>query len=286
MSNILFLGSALSVYQDDAGVIWDATLVKHNVEEQVEVLRIQLLRNSKSQRFHAWYFQYQFGSTEESNSIALVGALNLARRTFKETFKSFSGLAWEHRHAPPPSNGWFFLEMHHREAPIFTSEIDPLPASVENVLKIIFTSGNLKNYVQCLTSHGRSVLLGTTVDKKKLLLGIAVLGKLMEFTDPQLPLEGHSKARKRLCEIYGTLILTDITLSAASDTVRQELESLDLLLKLHDACEILEKNSQSSSLAMSQISQVLGLAKMTPGMYILLVPCCCRFLSALQKTKA
>jgi poly [ADP-ribose] polymerase len=46
--------------------------------------------------------------------------------------------------------------------------------------------------------------------------------------------------------------------------VRKELESLELLLKLQDASEIL-KSSHSSSMALSQISQVLCLAKMEPG---------------------
>lgn len=105
------------------------------------------------------------------------------------------------------------------------------------------------------------------MEKKKLLLGTAVLGKLMELTNPQLALGDHSKAKKRLCEIYKSLILTNGTLSDINDIVRQELESLDLLLKLHDASEILGKKSQSSSLAMGQISQVLGLARMTPGIY-------------------
>ncbi|KAJ5416864.1 uncharacterized protein N7487_000414 [Penicillium crustosum] len=207
----------VSVYQDDAGLIWDATLVNADGEEQVDVLRIQLLQvHGKSQLFHTWDLQYRFGSSEESDP----GKIDMI---------------------PPRSKGWFFLEMHHREAPIFTSEISPLPASVENVLKIIFTSGNLKNYVQFLTRYGRSVLLGTTVDKKKLLVGIAVLDKLMELTNPQVALGGHSNVKNRLCKIYESLILTNMSISAANDTIRQELESLDLLLKLHDASKILEK---------------------------------------------
>ncbi|KAJ5979086.1 hypothetical protein N7501_002428 [Penicillium viridicatum] len=262
--NYLPSSGTVSVYQDDTGLIWDATLVKPDGEQQVRVLRLQLLWHGKTQMFQTWSMQYRFESTKKSKSTADVGSLNGAKRTFKAKFKSFSGLTWEDRHALPPSEGWLFLEMHHREAPIFTSEISPLPASVENVLKIIFTSGNLKNYVQWLNHHGRGVFLGTTADKKKLLVGIAVLGKLMELTSPQLPPGEHSEAKKRLCEIYEGLILTNLTLSDDNDTVRQELESLDLLLKLRDASEILEKNSQSSSLAMSQITQVLGLAKMTP----------------------
>lgn len=266
----LLLGSALSVFQDDTGLIWDATLVRPGVEKQVEVVRIQLLVHGQSQMFHTWDLRYQFGSSKESNSIGNVGSLDSAKRMFKAKFKSLSYLAWEVRHAFPRPKAWIFLEMHYREVPIFTSETSQLPASVENVLKIIFTSGNLKNYVTFLNNHGRNVLLESKVDKKKLLVGIEVLGKLMELTNPQLaPGDHHSKAKKRLCTIYESLILTNLTLSDTNDTVRQELESLDLLLKLRDASEILEKKTQSSSLAMSQISQVLGLAKMLPGIYFL-----------------
>lgn len=261
------LGSTLSVYQDDAGLAWDATLVRSGQNKAVEVSRIQLLVHGESQTFHTWDLQYEFGSAEESNSIGKAGTLDSAKRTFRAKFKSHSHLAWKDRHAIPNAKGWIFLGTHHREAPIFTSKTTPLPASVENVLKIIFTSGNLPNYLRLLHTRGRSVLIENKVDKKKLLVGIAVLGKLMDLTNPQLAPVYSSKARKRLCTIYERLILTNLTLSDTKDTVRQEFESLDLLLKLRDASEILEKESQSSSLAMSQISQVLGLAKMTPGTY-------------------
>ncbi|CAG8027222.1 unnamed protein product [Penicillium nalgiovense] len=235
-------------------------------DKAVEVSRIQLLVHGESQTFHTWDLQYKFGSSEESNSIGNAGTLDSAKRTFRAKFKSRSHLAWKDRHAIPNAKGWIFLETHPGEAPIFTSKTTPLPASVENVLKIIFTSGNLQNYLHLLHTHGRNVLVENKVDKRKLLVGIAVLGKLMDLTDPELALAPvyRSKARKRLCTIYESLILTNLILSDTKDTVRQELESLDLLLKLRDASEILEKESQSSSLAMSQISQVLGLAKMTP----------------------
>ncbi|KGO68804.1 hypothetical protein PITC_076860 [Penicillium italicum] len=257
--------STLSVYQDDAGLIWDATLVRQDVKNQVEVLRIQLLVDDESRMFHTWDLKYQFGSSQESTSMGDVGSLDSAKRTFETKFKSFSHLAWEDRHAASDSKGSIFLETHHREAPILNSETSPLPASVEKVLKIIFTSGSLNNYVTCLYNHGRRILLEAKVDKKKLLVGIAVLGKLMKLTNPQLATGDNSNTKKRLCKIYESLILKNVTLATAHDTVRQELESLDLLLKLRDASEILEKKSQSFSLAMSQITEVLGLATMTPG---------------------
>ncbi|KAJ5836793.1 hypothetical protein N7447_002819 [Penicillium robsamsonii] len=259
--------TTLSVWQDDAGLIWNATLVRDGVKKQVEVLRLQLLVHRESQAFHAWSLQYQFGSSKESKVVGNVGTLESAKDTFEETFKLFSGLVWEDRHGIPTSKGWIFLEMHHREVPILSTEVSLLPASVENVLKIIFTTGNLKSYLNVLNSHGRSVSFMNEMDKNKLLIGIAVLGKLTELTNPELAPGKHSKVQKRLCKIYESLVLTNRTFSGANDTVRQELESLELLLKLRDASQILERNSQSASLAMSQISQeVIGVFRLErPG---------------------
>ncbi|KAG0155827.1 hypothetical protein PDIDSM_3000 [Penicillium digitatum] len=117
----------------------------------------------------------------------------------------------------------------------------PLPASVENVLTIIFESKILENYFKFLSSQGRRVLLKKKLDKRILFIDIAVLDKLMKLSDPQLAPGDHSITRKRFCKIYESMMLTDLTFSDTNDTARQELESLDLLLKLHDASEILGK---------------------------------------------
>ncbi|KAJ5958351.1 uncharacterized protein N7479_005501 [Penicillium vulpinum] len=256
--------STLSVWQDVTGLIWDATLVRARLKKQVQVLRIQLLVHRELQTFHTWDLQCQFGSSEASKSVGAMGSFDSAKHTFEEKFKSLSGLAWEDRNAIPSSKGWFVLEMHHRDVPVFTSEISLLPTSIENVLKIIFTSGTFKGYLNLLNRLGRNILVANKVDKKRLVFGIAVLGKLMELTNPELAPGDHSQAKKSLCRIYESLILKTGFLSDANDTIRKELESLDLLLMLHDASEILERKFQSSSLAMSQISQVLGLAKLLP----------------------
>ncbi|OQE40184.1 hypothetical protein PENCOP_c006G04340 [Penicillium coprophilum] len=255
----------LSVWQDDTGLIWDALLVRAGKKNSVDVVRIQLLVDRELEMFHTWDLQCRFGSSKESKSIGDVGTFNSAKDTFEEKFKLFSGLAWEDRHDVPTSKGWIFLEMHHREVPIFTGEITTLPASVENVLSIIFRTGTFKSYLGLLNHRGRSIALTNKVDKKKLLVGIAVLSKLMELTNPGVAPGKHFKVKKRLCNIYERLILTDLPLSGTNDTVRQELESLELLLKLHDASEILERESRSVSLAMSQICQALGLAEMLPA---------------------
>ncbi|KAJ5165327.1 uncharacterized protein N7500_007157 [Penicillium coprophilum] len=247
--------ATLSVWQDDTGLIWDATLVRAYKRKSVEVVRIQLLVDRKLEIFHTWDLQCRFGSSKESKSIGDVGTFESAKDTFEEKFKLLSGLAWEDRHHVPTSKGWIFLELHHREAPIFTSEITTLPASVENVLSIIFTTGTFKTYLGLLNHHGRSIALTNKVDKKKLLISIAILGKLMELTNPGMALDKHSIIKRRLCHIYESLILTNLPLSGTNDTVRQELESLELLLKLYDASEILERESRSELIGVFRLER-------------------------------
>ncbi|KXG49796.1 uncharacterized protein PGRI_057640 [Penicillium griseofulvum] len=254
------IGDTLSVWEDETGLIWDATLVRVGLKNQVEVFRIQLLVHHESQTFHTWDIQYQFGSSENSKSIGDMGSLESAKETFEEKFQLYSGSAWEDRHTPNfKGEGWIPLQMY-REVPIDTDEISTLPASVENVLKIIFMPGNLKKYLDSLNTNGRNLLRGTKVDKKKLLIGVAVLGKLMELTsmdsiNPELRSSNHLQWKKELRRIYATLILKNQTLLDSKDTIRQELESLELLVKLRNASKIQEKKCLSSSLVMSQISQ-------------------------------
>ncbi|KAJ5198874.1 hypothetical protein N7472_004078 [Penicillium cf. griseofulvum] len=257
----------LAVWQDDTGLIWDATLVRVGLKKQVEVFRIQLLVHHESEMFHTWDLHYEFGSSEDSKSIGNVGNLESAKDMFEEKFELYSGSAWEDRDIPSLEGEAYISLQIHREVPIITDEISPLPAGVENVLKIIFKPGNLKKYLDSLNTYGRNLLSGTKVDKKKLLIGIAVLSKLMEPTNPDLVSDNHSQWRKELCRIYRTLILKNKTFSDCNDTIRQELESLELLVKLCNASEIQEKKCLSSSLAMSQVSQgVIGIFRLErPG---------------------
>jgi len=254
------LGRWLSVWLDDAGVTWDSTMVKLNSKSQVQVLRMQLLFDNASKEFHVWDFQYRHGlSSSKEIKVGLLGDFDLAKQDFLSRFKSFTGLSWNERYSGPHQDSWIPLETSHREIPIITNEIVKLPEQVERVLKIIFESSPLTSYVAALNRRGRSVSFEDKLKKKKFQIGFAVLEKQIK-----IGISGSTIQAISLAGIYQKLMLPNLNPLQDLTEARKELESLELLLKLQDASEIL-KNSQSSSMALSQISQVLGLAKMEPG---------------------
>ncbi|KAJ5795055.1 Peptidase S10 serine carboxypeptidase [Penicillium paradoxum] len=208
----------LAVWQDE-GLIWDATLASLDATgSQVRILRIQLLHHQESQQFHIWEFEYRTGSSEESKSVGTIGGLESAKLAFETAFENLSGLVWEKRHATPIENNWVFLEMDHKENLILPSEIIKLPASVENVLEFIFKSGNMNVYTGILTNSGRNVLQGGKLEKKKLLVGVAVLKKLMKLTKASKPTPDKKiKAKGVLGRIYQSLILTANALSVVQN---------------------------------------------------------------------
>lgn len=267
------LGTELAVWQDDEGLIWDATLVKVGATKtQVNIMRIQLLVHRGSNSFHAWHSPFQSGSSGNEQLPVREGSLDSAKLSFEKKFRKYSGLEWTDRHALSLSK-WICLERIHREDPILTSKTNMLPPSVEKVLKFIFESANLDNYVQALTQHGRHVMTHTMLEKEKLLIGIAILSKLMKLISSPETSDNKDKARDRLVQTYKRVSLASSGVAtnaslATENEVRQELESLDLLLRLKNASEIMEKKPSPSSLALSQISHVLSLAEMVPGINI------------------
>jgi poly [ADP-ribose] polymerase len=222
---------------------------------------MQLLFNNESKTYHVWHFQYQPGSSNAQGqpNVSSPGHLASAKDDFLSKFKSFTGLSWDARCSDPLPGSWISLEMSHRDVPIITSEIVKLPEQVEKVLNIIFESSQVERYVAALNNQGRGVSVQYKLDRKKLQIGFAILKKQIKLC------ASDSLEAKKLARIYQKLILgpNGSPLHDLRD-VRKELESLELLLKLQYASEIL-KSSGSSSMALSQISQVLGLAKMEPG---------------------
>lgn len=263
-------GDKLAVWQDDDGLIWDATLIKvGSSASQVTLMikRIQLLHCDESQKSHIWELNSHIGSTEETKWVGDLHSLQIGKVAFEEKLKSYSGHSWKDRDADPIDSFWIYLEIKHRESLILTGEIGELPSSVKKVLEFIFKSRNLDAYTQAMKSTGRSILHDKTVEKRKLVIGIAVLSRLMTLGKTPEPTPGTmSQAKQTLLWIYQWFYLQTSTSSITEKDVRHELESLDLLLKLHDAKEIL-KNQSQRSLALSQVSQALGLAKMLPGGY-------------------
>jgi poly [ADP-ribose] polymerase len=156
---------------------------------------------------------------------------------------------------------WIFVEISHREAPIITQEVLTLPKKVEDVLKLVFESSDLDGYVASLNARGRRVAFTGPRWKRVFQIGLAILEKQMKLDTS----EANTEMRNKLATAYRQLVVgPSAELLKSPDAARKELESLELVLKLKDAKDILQ-NSPVSSVAFSQIIQVLGLPKLDPS---------------------
>jgi hypothetical protein len=250
---------------DASGVTWDSTMIKLH-DRKVRALRMQLLLRRETGQFQVCDFWYEPHSPDTKMlNLGEPGDFASAKQQFLSRFKSFTGLSWDGRYSERVKGHWIFLELSHREAPIISSQVVDLPKEVEKVLKLIFESSPLATYAGALKQMGRDVSFENKRKSREFQIGLAVLKK-----EIKLGASGSSGKAKTLTSIYQRLSLSPLTQSGGVAQkerpyeARKELESLDLLLKMHDANEIL-KSSGLSSMGLSQISQVLGLAKMEPG---------------------
>ncbi|KAJ5135725.1 uncharacterized protein N7515_005003 [Penicillium bovifimosum] len=262
----------LSVWQDAEGVVWDATLVNdHKDGRNGVVMCIQLLMCQEPQRFHTWAFEYKVGHILSSNeSIGASGSLNSAKKVFETMFKKFSGLAWEDRHALPLEDKWIFVETHqrHHGDQIPTTQVTTLKPGVDRVLGLILTSSIIENQYNNLIRKicGTLQRSGTPqldVQGKSYLIGVAILGRLTALAGGTKA-DNVSLCKERLLRACNTLIPMPKYYRITIESAESRLKSLDLLSKLHNAGRIL-RSDPSSPLALSHISQMIGLAEIDPA---------------------
>jgi hypothetical protein len=268
----LILGSTLSVWQDAEGVVWDATLVNHEPEgeQKLDVLRIQLLVCQGSQGFHTWGFGYQIGTSKESKSVGDVGSLDSAKKAFETMFKNSSGLAWEDRHALPLEDKWIFVEPDHKERHTPTTQLDTSTTSVDQVLGVILSPKMILEsyYTQLIQKSCRNLVsLDDKVQGKMYLFGVAILRRLTTLTRGTKD-NNTSLCKERLLKTFNRLIPKNVPTTMKS--FKTTLEALNHLGKMHNA-KYSWRSDPSSPWALSLASEVMGLAKMDPGMEALCI---------------
>lgn len=255
-------GERVSVWFDDSGFVWDATLV--NLKSKAtgsRLMHLQLLFDSESKEFVIWT-SWHYPSVSGSNKLSVHLNLDSAKDSFLSEFKCRTGLHWNDRHSDPRLERWASLEISPREVPLITKDGSELPTKVKNVLETMFKGISLQNYSNMLTSHGRNVVLTDKMSQRKLQIGLAMLKKQLDIK--KFGFSG--KLIQNLGTMYKELVLSPHVKPLSSPyEVRKELDTLGLLLKLHIAGEV-SKISGYSSLSLGQISQAIGLAKMDPGM--------------------
>lgn len=269
------------VWLDKSGIIWDATLVRMSCDVPSEVLRMQIIHGNSEGTAARWVYHRGYdgpgdmsdidNSDDElsdctntsSNQIAGEHhSRHAAKKRFREDFQRLTGLSWHNRNDVPHIDHWIFLDMAYPETLIMGDYVVNLPQQVEDIMKMIFQSKYLKDYVYLLHKKGCEVKLKTTEQQRNLRIGLACLEKHMKMRDSEIPCRAEYKLERISHEmIKGSAEFPNRKIEA----VMVELDSLNLLLKLHDATKILTR-SPTPSLGLSRVAYALNVAKMNPGM--------------------
>ncbi|KAJ6034592.1 uncharacterized protein N7446_009344 [Penicillium canescens] len=270
----------LSVWMDDAGEIWDATLMNTvtHVEGQkrsqaTSIIRLQLILDSNSDKYYVFQVQREIPTTRDEPSSTtheeFCDTLDGARCDFEGRFRSQSGLLWKDRHEIPKDDRFVSLELQYEEPVVLVSEKCAFAQSVEDVLGLIFKKGDFERFVNSMSTYGRRMDLAGQFKGHTLQAGIAILRKIVELYG-KIAMKSCGPQVDNLCNLYSVLMVNgaqDFTYNQPGlAPIMGELMTLDLAIKLHTASNILRrKNSRlNTSMTMRQISHALGLAKLTP----------------------
>lgn len=265
---------------DDAGEIWDATLMRtithvegQRTSQATSIIRLQLIFDSNSDEYYVFEVQREIPTTGEDPSITthegFRNTLDGARCDFEERFRGQSGLLWKNRHEIPKDDRFVFVELQYEEPLILVSKKCAFAQSVEKVLSLIFQKGDLERFVDSMSTYRRRMDLAGQFNGHTLQAAIAILRKIVDLYG-KIAMKSCGPQVDNLCNLYSVLMVN----GARNFTCNQpglapimgELMTLDLAIKLHTSSNILKTNRRlNTSMTMRQISHALGLAKLTPG---------------------
>lgn len=197
---VVLLGGS-TVWINDEGVIWDATLVK-NVSQEMPgkdaivfdavVHRMQIIFNVKTQMCHAWflittsnpllpYTQYSLGK----------GDLQSALEIFERDFEHQTGLSWSNRRKDPIKDKFIFIPRCYEDEAKFSpvtlpkdiAQLTPtFPDSVINVLNMVFGPNSKFVYFLESMSEGRLKIDSESVTEHTIQVGYALLNRICQLS--------------------------------------------------------------------------------------------------------
>lgn len=104
-----------SVYVDDNGIIFDATLNQTNASNNNnKFYRIQLLSKDSAGKYVTWTRWGRVGENGQ-NAAFPNQSLDSAKAIFEKKFKDKSGLLWENRLDPPKMGKYTFIERNYED---------------------------------------------------------------------------------------------------------------------------------------------------------------------------
>jgi poly [ADP-ribose] polymerase len=286
--------SDATVYIDDAGLIWDATLNQTvSASNANKFYRVQLLVG-KNQQYITWTRWGRVGEHGQSARLG-SGGLEEAIRHFEAKFKNKSGLKWEDRLATPKNGKYTFLERNYEEDD--EDEEDEkdvkkengakqengvkvesgLSKPVQSLMKFIFNNNHVLEALAAMSYDAKKMPLGK-LSKRTLTNGFLALKELSELI--AAPASANAKyglpyinAIESLSDRYYTLIPHVFGRNrpptlGSNEQIKKEVELLEALTDMDVTNEIMKDNQGADEIhELDRQFKSLGMEEMVEREY-------------------
>ncbi|KAJ5306865.1 hypothetical protein PENANT_c003G07507 [Penicillium antarcticum] len=277
-----------TVYIDDAGLIWDATLNQTvSANNANKFYRVQILVG-KQQKYIAWTRWGRVGEHGQSARLG-SGSLTEAIKHFEGKFKSKTGLRWEDRLATPKHGKYTFLERNYEEDDEEEEEKDAkkengvekenglkvesaLSKPIQNLMKFIFNNNHVLEALAAMSYDAKKMPLGK-LSKRTLTNGFLVLKELSELLAAPATANAtyglpYMKAIESLSDRYYTLIPHVFGRNrpptlGSNEQIKKEVELLEALTDMDVTNEIMKDNQGANEIhELDRQFQSLGMEEM------------------------
>ncbi|ETI23630.1 hypothetical protein G647_05432 [Cladophialophora carrionii CBS 160.54] len=283
--------SDYTVYIDDDGVIYDATLNKSDAgANNNKFYRVQVLEANNN--FKTWTRWGRVGDRGQTKWLGDGDHLH-AISQFKTKFKEKSGIAWEDRDGPSKKGKYVYLEVNYEDSDAEDEKETPVPDQddadeeeqvlaeskldppVQRLMELIFNVQFFNATMAELDYDANKMPLGK-LSKKTLLKGYEVLKDLASLVaDPTLAAtmgESQHQAVADRSNQYFSLVPHVVGRRKAPvlhdmDSIRREIRLLEALTDMQLANEIMKSASvqkQKDIHVLDARYQGLGMKEMTP----------------------
>lgn len=280
-----------SVYIDDAGLIWDATLNQTNAgNNNNKFYRIQLLVTPNAD-YKTWT---RWGRVGEHGQSAVLGdgSLDRAMAEFQKKFKDKSGLTWENRLAAPKDKKYTFIERNYEDSDDEDDDDDKmqvdkkekkeekpvesaLPVSIQNLMTFIFNQQHFISAMAALSYDANKMPLGK-LSKRTLHEGFRVLKDLSDLVaNPSTAASKYGTSVRAAAEVLSNRYFTTIPHVFGRNRppvldhdalIKKEVELLEALTDMGVTNEIMKESKDVERIhQLDRQFNSLGMQEMTRG---------------------
>ncbi|KAK5064892.1 hypothetical protein LTR84_000726 [Exophiala bonariae] len=290
-----------TVYVDDDGLAWDATLNQSNSNaNNNKFYKLQILNDVKGSKW-CWTRWGRVGEKGQSKMLG-DGDFSQAKREFEKKFKDKNGNVWDNRDGPIKAGKYVYIEINYAESddedededeplkkkqngtPDIDEEEDADAAPVESsldkpvqeLMKLIFDLKLFDSTMAALNYDATKMPLGK-LSKKTLLKGYEVLKELAALiADPSTAAStgtSFDDAVDHRSNLYFSLVphvsgRNRLPTLSNMDLIKREIELLETLTDMQLANDIMKmaknKKDQEKVHVLDRQFKGLGMQEMTP----------------------